>query len=126
MKTFIAIASVVGAAVLGAGCGATKVAASQETLRAQASQEFACGGAGAKVVYYGLRSADIQGDSPCFGPTADKLAVVECGQQRRAYWGFGDRWEARPGSVTAVEADHVEISAGEGGGAGDAVARCGH
>jgi hypothetical protein len=126
MKTFIVIASVFGAAVLGAGCGPTMVGKSQDTLRAQASQELACGTAEAKVVYYGLRGADIKGDSACFGPTADKLAVVECVPQRRAYWGFGDRWEARPETVTAVEADHVEISTGPTGGAVEAVARCGH
>ena len=90
------------------GCGPTHVQASQETLRVQAAQELAC--TDANVVYYGLRGADIQGDSACFGPTADKLAVVVCGPNRRAYWGFGDRWEPRPGEVTAVEADHVEIS----------------
>jgi hypothetical protein len=125
MKTFTLL-SVVCAAALVAGCGATKVVASQESLLKQASQELACGNGEAKVVYYGLRSTEIQGDSACFGPTADKLGVVECGPQRRAYWGFGDRWEARPGSVTAVEPDHVELSMGQGGSAVETVARCGH
>jgi hypothetical protein len=107
-------------------CGPTQVQASRETLRLQAGQELAC--PDAQVVYYGLRGKDIGGDSACFGPTADKLAVVQCGQaqQRRAYWGFGDRWEPRPGEVTAVEADHVEISLAQGGSSLEAVARCGH
>jgi len=120
MKTFIAIASI----VVAAGCGATVVEKSQETLRAQAKGD--CGGADAKVVYYGLRGASDTGESACFGPTADKLAVVDCAGQRKAYWGFGDRWEARPGTVTAVEADHVEISFASSGSAVEAVARCGH
>ena len=123
MKTFIAIASVVFAAT---GCGATLVEKSQNTLRAQATQELACGANPANVVYYGLRGDSNTGDSACFGPTADKLAVVECGGNRKAYWGFGDRWEARPEAVTAVAADHVEISMGQPGGAVEAVARCGH
>ena len=113
-----------GALGVGAGCGPTSVQAGRETLRAQASQELAC--ADAKVVYYGLRGSDIQGDSACFGPTADKLAVVECGPTRRAYWGFGNRWEPRPGEVTSASADQVEISLAQGGSALEAVARCGH
>jgi hypothetical protein len=123
MRTSIAI----GLLVVGAGCAPTMVVKSQDTLRAQASQELACNdAAGAKVVYYGLRGDGIQGDSACFGPTADKLAVVECGATRRAYWGFGDRWEARPEQVTAVDTDHVEIALAQGGGGVEAVARCGH
>jgi hypothetical protein len=112
--------------LLGSACGATMVQASQVKLRSQASQELACGAAPATVVYYGLRGSDIQGDSACFGPTADKLAVVECGQQRRAYWGFADRWEVRPGDVTSASAEQVEISLAQSGSALEAVARCGH
>ena len=122
MRTLV----VLSALIVGAGCGPGLVDASQQRLRTQASQELACSGAEPKVVYYGLRGKDIQGDSACFGPTADKLAVVECGQQRRAYWGFGDRWEQRPGEVTSVEADRVEISIAQGGSSVEAVARCGH
>jgi hypothetical protein len=121
MKNLFVIAFLAGGA-----CGPTMVTASQEKLKAQANTELACAGAEPKVVYYGIRSAQNTGETACFGPTADKLAVVECGQQRRAYWGFGDRWEARPETVTAVEADHVEISMGQPGGAVEAVARCGH
>jgi len=121
MKNLFVIALLVAGA-----CGPTMVTASQDKLKAQANTELACAGAEPKVVYYGIRSANDTGASACFGPTADKLAVVECGQQRRAYWGFGDRWEARPETVTAVEADHVEIAMGQPGGAVEAVARCGH
>jgi len=121
MRLFIAITLML------AGCGATKVAASKDAVKAYATKDLACAGAPANVVYYGLRDAGVAADSACFGPTADKLAVVECGQQRRAYWGFGDRWEARPGEVTKVEADRVEITLpSEGSGAVSAVARCGH
>jgi hypothetical protein len=113
--------------VLAAGCGATKVGKSQETLRAQAVKDLACGAESAKVVYYGLRDKSVAANSACFGDTADKLAVVECGTTRRAYWGFGDRWEVRPGEVTAVEGNQVEITLpSEGSGAVAAVARCGH
>jgi hypothetical protein len=112
--------------LFGSACGATMVQASQEKLRSQASQELACGTAPATVVYYGLRGSDIQGDSACFGPTADKLAVVECGPKRRAYWGFGDRWEVRSGDVTSASGEQVEISLAQSGSALEAVARCGH
>jgi hypothetical protein len=123
-RLFVAAALLV--ALSGAACGPTKVAASKDAVKAYAQQDL-CGGAAAEVVYYGLRGEDVAADSACFGPTADKLAVVQCGEQRRAYWGFGDRWEPRPGEVTAVEPGRVEITLpSSGSGAVAAVARCGH
>lgn len=123
MRTLIVVTLFVGA------CGAGKLAADQSTVRAKASQELSCS-TEPKLVYYGLRGKDIAASSACFGQTADALAVVECGDRRKAYWRNAGNWEARPGEVTAVHPDHVEITLPEGAenasGSVSAVARCGH
>ena len=123
MKNCIAFALV----VLG-GCATSKVATDKSTIAKLAGQDMACGTASAEVVYYGLRGADIPATSPCFGEKAQALAVVECAGKRRAYWKYADQnWEARPGEVTAVDANGIEIAvagADTSSGSIDAVARC--
>lgn len=122
MKTSIACVL-----VLLAGCATDTIAADKSVLSKQASPELACGTAKADVVYYGLRGADIPASSPCFGDKAQALAVVECAGKRKAYWKTAGRWEARPGEVTAVDANGIEISltgAENASGSVGAAARC--
>ena len=123
MKTSIAVAF-----VLLAGCATSKVAADKSTIAKLGGEDLACGTAKADVVYYGLRGADIPVTSPCFGEKAQALAVVECAGKRKAYWKYAEgNWEARPGEVTTVDANGIEISlaaADTASGSIDAVARC--
>lgn len=93
------------------GCATSKVAADKAAVAKFASPELACGTEKTEVVYYGIRGEDIPASSPCFGEKAQALAVVECAGKRRAYWKHADgTWEARPGEVTAVDADGIEIA----------------
>jgi hypothetical protein len=121
MKTSYAFAF---ALVALGGCATNTVAADKSTISTLAAQDLACGTEKAEVVYYGLRGADIPASSPCFGDKGQALAVVECGGKRRAYWRYADgNWEARPGEVTAVDADGIEISLSGSGSIGTS-ARC--
>jgi hypothetical protein len=109
LKTFTLALAV----ALAGGCATSKVASDKATISKLASGDLACGTDKAEVVYYGLRGADVPASSPCFGEKAQALAVVECGGKRRAYWKYADgNWEARPGEVTAVDAEGIEISLG--------------
>jgi hypothetical protein len=122
MRTLI----VAGLVFLG-GCFSSKVGADHSTLAKQGSQDLACGTAKAEVVYYGLRGADIPPTSPCFGETAQALAVVECAGKRQAYWKNAGVWTARQGEVTAVDANGIEIAlagAENTSGSVGATARC--
>src|SRR6185436_7457546 len=111
------------------GCATSKLAADKSKVAALGGQDLACGAAKAEVVYYGLRGDDIAATSPCFGEKAQALAVVECAGKRKAYWRTASgTWEARPGEVTAVDANGIEISlagAENSSGAVAAAARCG-
>lgn len=112
--------------VLLGGCATTNwVAADKSTIAKLGGQELACGKA--EVVYYGIRGADVPASSPCFGESAQALAVAQCGDKRKAYWKTGGKWAARTGEVTAVDETGIEItlaSSENAAGSMSAVARC--
>src|SRR5262245_20698235 len=122
-KTSIALAL----ALLG-GCYSSELAADKSTIANLGKQDMACGSNKADVVYYGIRGTDIPPTSPCFGEKAQALAVVECAGKRKAYWKYADgNWEARPGEVTNVDANGIEIAvagADTASGSIGAAARC--
>lgn len=113
--------------VLLGGCAKNFIKDDKTALSKQGSQDLTCGSAKAEVVYYGLRGADVPASSPCFGESAQALAVVECAGKRKAYWKNAGHWEARPGEITSVDATGIEISLSDSqntSGSVAATARC--
>ena len=112
--------------VLLGGC-ATKnfIVADKSAISKMGGQDLACGKA--EVVYYGIRGADVPASSPCFGESAEALAVAQCGDKLKAYWKTGGKWAPRSGEVTSVDETGIEITLGSAEnttGAMSAVARC--